>query len=113
MTDTSLNTYWIVIRIDLEKPLSIKDAERYGISPSATGYYQKFGVTQASGDSACQLVIDQISLPGILDRDESTVSLMDVNRLDPKVLEKSGDWTRPGIWYKSGRIFFASERKPD
>lgn len=101
-----LSTYWIVVCVRLPEALPVQDAESSGIPASVTGYYQKFGVTQASPEEACRLVVGQISPPGFLDWGDSVVSTVDVKRLDSQILARSGDWTRPGIWYKSGRIFF-------
>jgi|SRR3982751_1404004 len=105
MKSSELNTYWIVIFVDLARALPVQGAEAHGIPSSAVGYYQKFGVTQASEDEARQLVAGQILPVGVLDWKESVVSTVDVTRLDPNVLARSGDWTIPGVWYKSGRIF--------
>jgi hypothetical protein len=105
MNKSKLSTYWIVVRVDLAEALSVQGAEVYGFPPSAIGYYQKFGVTQASENDARQLIAGQILPSGALDWDESTISAVNVGSLEPRILAQSGDWTRPGIWYRSGRIF--------
>lgn len=102
-----LATYWIVIRVNLADSLSVQDAESHGIPPLAIGYYQKFGVTQSSEGEARELVANQISPIGDLDWSESVISKVDPARLEPQILARSSDWSRPGIWYKSGRIFVA------
>jgi hypothetical protein len=107
MKSPELNTYWVVIRVDFAESLPVQGAEAHGIPPSAIGYYQKFGVTQASEEEVRRLVAGQILPVGVLDWEESVVSILDVTRLDLNVLARSGDWTIPGVWYKSGRIFVA------
>ncbi len=109
MKEPGLSTYWIVVYVSLPEALSVQDAEGSGIPPLVVGYYQKFGVTQPSVEVARQLVAGQIFPPGSLDWGESTVYTVDVERLDPMILARSGDWSRPGIWYKSGRIFVAPD----
>lgn len=51
----------------------------------------------------------QLAPAGDIDWSDSTVALVNFAALDPKVRARSGDSTKPGIWYKSGRAFFAAE----
>jgi hypothetical protein len=56
-----------------------------------------------------EIVMAQLAPAGDIDWSDSTVALVNFAALDPKVRARSGDSTKPGIWYKSGRAFFAAE----
>lgn len=104
-------TYWVALCVALDVALKVQEAQKHGVPASAAGYYQTFGITQSSDDEARWVAAEQILPIGVIDWDDSTVSLVDVASLDADILKRSADWTRPGVWYRSGRIFFASEEE--
>jgi hypothetical protein len=101
--------YWLTIRAELRAPLTVEGAEKSGVPGSAVGFYQNFGITCSSEDEARRLISIEIDPPGDIDWSDSTITPVDVAALKPGILARSGDWTQPGIWYKSGRAFFAAE----
>lgn len=105
------HTYWIAVCVDLDVSLSVQEAQKHGVPAPAVGYYQTFGITQSSEDEARRVAAEQIIPIGAIDWDDSTVSLVDAASLDADILKRSSDWTKPGVWYRGGRIFFASEEE--
>jgi hypothetical protein len=99
---TSLKTYWIMIRVDLIEVRPVSDPEQNG---SIGGYFRNFGVTAASEREACDFVAGEVE-DGNVDWSQSKVAADVMGRLDRKILERSGDWSQRGIWYRSGHVFF-------
>lgn len=100
---SSLKTYWIQVCVDLDRtvPADLSDDDDGPI----VGYYKNYSVTATSEGEALELVAGTIS-DGTIDWSESRVSSDVVDRLDPTILLKAGDWSTEGIWYETGRVFF-------
>ena len=102
--------YWISLRVDLTEPLPIQSDGSEGESVVVVGFFQNFGVTAASPQAALEAASREATLgrnAGLVS--EPRVTAVDPSSLETEVRQRSGDWTRAGIWYRSGRAFFPSE----
>jgi hypothetical protein len=108
------NTYWITLCIDLAQPISIQPADdelEEGVSIAA-GFFQSFGVTAETPEAALDLAFQEATrgnTAGILSRSETRVDPVELSTLDADIRKLSGNWKKPGIWYRSGRAFFPAE----
>lgn len=98
-----------MVCVDLHKAILPDPDDEDDDDRPIVGCVQTFGVTAASEDEAGDLVTEVIS-DGEIDWSESTVSpSVQIERLSPEVIARSGDWTERGVWYKSGRAFFPAD----
>lgn len=102
-------TYWIMVCVNLRQEILPDTEDEDDDDRPIVGYFQTFGVTADSEDKAGELVTEAIS-DGEIDWSESTISPgVVIHTLDPVIIARAGDWTEPGIWYKSGRGFFPAD----
>lgn len=101
------NTYWIMVEVALDQPIA-PDPDDPEDSGEAVGYIQNFGVTATNEGEACALVEETIG-DGEIRWAESRISRDVIHRLEQKILDRAGDWSEKGIWYRSGRAFFPAD----
>lgn len=109
MTQPPLSTYWVTVCVELHTKIypDPDDTEEDDSRP-VVGYFRNFGVTSHSEQAACEEVAMEI-VEGDIDWSDSTSYPVNPETLDSIVLERTGDWSVPGIWYRSGRILFPED----
>ena len=100
-------TFWFTVEVALEHSIA-PDPNDPDDAGAAVGYIQNFGVTASTESEACELVAEAIHDGAILWA-ESRISQDVIDRLDQTILEMGSDWSKKGIWYKSGRALFPAD----
>jgi hypothetical protein len=110
-------TFWVTLCVDLAEPLHFTNEPVDGAAEVAVGYYQNFGVTTATATLALEAASSsalQGPTTGIVRSDTTSVREVDARRLDEVIRRRVGNaWKKPGIWYRSGRIFFPHAQPGD
>lgn len=70
------------------------------------GYFRWFGASGASTEEVQAFVEREIE-DGSIAWHDSEIKPTIPKELDDEIRGMSGDWTRTGIWYRSGRAFYA------
>jgi hypothetical protein len=96
-----------MVEVALDHPIA-PDPDDPEDSGDAVGYFQNFGVTAATEGEACELVEGAIQ-DGEIRWEESRVSRDVIHRLSPAILDRAGDWSERGVWYKSGKALFPAD----
>jgi hypothetical protein len=102
----SLTTFWVMVPVDLHEELPAPEGD--DDRRPDLGYFRNFGVTALTEEEACERVASEIA-DGQISWSEAEISVDVIGRLDPAIIEKAGDWTEEGVWYRSGRVFFPRE----
>lgn len=106
-------TFWVNLCVDLAEPIHFIDEPPEGAAEVAVGFFQNFGVTTATATLALEAASSAAmegKTAGTLRSDITTVREVDPKQLDEVIRRRVGSaWKKPGIWYRSGRIFFWDE----
>jgi hypothetical protein len=101
-----LREFWVMASVKLHSPsLLFDESGKPDEDGPLPGYYRTFGVTAASSKAAREMVVAAVD-DGEIDWADSEISSIVPESLAAWIVEKSGDWTREGIWFESGRIFY-------
>lgn len=103
---TELRTYWVMACVELHRELPAPEGD--DDRRPDVGYYRNFGVTTSTEVEVCSLVEAEVA-DGDIAWSKSEISVDVVNRLNPDIIARAGDWTQQGIWYRSGRVFFPGD----
>jgi hypothetical protein len=104
-----MGTYWIMAQVQLDRRIPPDPDDEEDDVGALVGYFWNFGVTALSQQEACNLV-EELVVDGEIYWSESEVSPgVVVEHLSPEIIARAGDWTKKGIWYKSGRVFFPAD----
>lgn len=96
---------WVNVCVMLATPLPGSSGD--GARP-IVGYYQNFGVRAPRGET--KQVLERSIADGTIDWSESEETDVDPNAVDDDIAQRVSEPDHNGIWYKSGRIFFAEDQ---
>jgi hypothetical protein len=100
-----MNNFFGTIRVILNEPIppAVHPKPNTGI---LTGYYVTIGIAAAEKKDAMQIISNALN-DGKVDWDQS--EWPEWNSMNPSIASKASGFKGPGIWYKSGRVFFGNE----
>ena len=93
--------FWAVVNVKLREPVYRNDAA----ACPTQGYYRGFGV-RANPSKVHEILLRAVD-DGEIDWSESELDPIDVSTLDGAMRKQVTPITGDGIWYRSGRVFYA------
>jgi hypothetical protein len=98
MSSRELQTFFVLIRVGLRKPILTGDK-------TMRGYYQNLGVSAYDAEEAKDMILEFVE-DGRVDWLRS--EWIDFDTVLPAIKNRSVGIVAPSIWYKSERAFFTN-----
>lgn len=97
-----LGDFWATVHVKLAAPVS--DTSDPGATPTQ-GYYRSFGI-RAAPDRVPAILQAAIS-DGAIEWNDTEWDLVEAGKLERAIRKQIEPIQGEGVWYKSGRVFYA------